>query len=117
MTHSNKKRPSVLLVNAPPLLRTRIVLELRAGGFDVVTTRSRAAAVVYSRELMPDLVLTDPATARVLSGCYPDGPLWIRSQAPVPGELGGFVVLRGAHADPQLRDRITETLASAHLAA
>ncbi len=73
-------RPSVLLVGLSRLHERRFVARLREAGYDVVCTRSRAAAIVYGNELEPDFVLTDATTARLLRGCYPDGPFWVRDR-------------------------------------
>ena len=119
MTSRKKRRPSVLLVALPKATEGRLLLLLRGAGFDVVRTKSRAAALVYGNELMPDLVLCTADTARVLCGCYPDGPLWIRAELPFDdAELSAaLTVLRGAHASPDLRRRLVDALSSAHIAA
>jgi hypothetical protein len=109
MTHSKKLRPSVLLVGSKQALFAPM---LRAAGFDIVRTNSRPAAIVYGNKLVPDFVLTDDQTGRVLCGCYPDGPFWIRVR------LGDdLIVLHGCNADTELLARFARAIDNANLAA
>lgn len=117
MTHPIRQRPSVLLVGLPKESATalgsdEVAARLEAAGFVVIRTNSRAAAIVYGSEIAPDLVLTDPQTARVLSGCYPDGPYWVRASTVALDR----VLLHGPQSSPELLDRALDALAVSHAA-
>jgi hypothetical protein len=106
------RRPTVLLVCLSRPRERALTAPLRAAGFDVVATSSRAAAIVYGSELAPDLVLTDVSTARVLMTCYPDGARWIRA-----ARKGDLVLLRGAHAHARALPRFVAAVGDAPIAA
>jgi hypothetical protein len=109
MTHPRKSRPSVLLVGSKQALFAPM---LRSSGFDVVRTNSRPAAIVYGNKLLPDFVLTDERTARVLCGCFPDGPFWHRVR--VGDDL---IALHGCEADAEQLTRFARAIHNANLAA
>lgn len=109
MTAPSSKRPSVLLVGPR---HAGLAPRLRAAGFDLIRTNSRAAAIAYGNQLAPDFVLTDARTALVLCGCYPDGPFWIRRR--LDDEL---VVLHGCDVDPATLERFANIVSSAQIAA
>jgi CheY-like chemotaxis protein len=101
-----------LLVGRSAVSDERLARQLRAAGFRVAQTRNRAAAIVYGKELAPDLVLCDARTAHVLRSFYPDGPLWFAVWA-----IDGLTLLRGAHADERLVGRARAAVEAAALAA
>ena len=109
MTPRPPKRPSVLLVGSR---HAELAPRLRAAGFDLIRTNSRAAAIAYGNQLAPDFVLTDVRTALVLCGCYPDGPFWIRRR--LDDEL---VVLHGCDVARQTLERFSAIVSAARIAA
>lgn len=98
--------------SATALASNAVAARLDAAGFVVIRTNSRAAAIVYGEEIAPDLVLTDPHTARVLCGCYPDGPRWVRGST----VAGGLVLLQAPKVRPELIARALDALSVSNAA-
>jgi hypothetical protein len=104
-------RPRALVVEPDRLRQRRRAVLLRAAGFSVVSTRRVPAAMAYCNLVSPEIVVASPSAARLLMGCYPDGPFWIRAL-----REDDLTVLRQPQVDPRIVARAIEALHCAEAA-